>query len=275
MSFVIKKHRCSKRRACRLIQIHWNSYHYKPRPDQNVEIRKRLKELADQRRRFGCKRLHVLLKREGHEINHKCTERLYQEEGLSLRKRKRKRISHIRLELPKATRPNQYWAMDFVSDTLFNGRRIRALAIIDLYTRESLAIEVDHNLPGQRVVRRLDRLIEQKGIPEAITTDNGPEFTSIVMDTWANKNNVKLDFIRPGKPIENAYAESFLGRFRDECLNENVFVSLDDARKKILDWREDYNFRRPNSSLKNMTPWEFYVSKTTKISNLEMLNKMG
>ena len=165
--------------------------------------------------------------------------------------------------------------MDFVSDTLFNGRRIRALAIIDLYTRESLAIEVDHSLPGQRVVRILDRLIEQKGIPEAITTDNGPEFTSIVMDTWANKNNVKLDFIRPGKPIENAYAESFMGRFRDECLNENVFVSLEDARKKVMDWKEDYNFRRPHSSLNNMTPVEFYMSKMTEIANLEVLNKTG
>ncbi len=239
---------------------------------QNI---KRLKELADQRRRFGCKRLHVLLRREGYEVNHKRTERLYREEGLCLRKRKRKRISHIRLELPRATRPNQYWAMDFVTDTLFYGRRIRALAVIDLYTRESLAIEVDHSLSGQRVVRILERLIEQKGVPEAITSDNGPEFTSIVMDKWAHENGIKLDFIRPGKPIENAYAESFMGRFRDECLNENVFVSLDDARKKVLDWREDYNFRRPHSSLNNMTPMEFYMLKTTEIANLEVLNKTG
>ena len=165
--------------------------------------------------------------------------------------------------------------MDFVTDTLFNGRRIRALAVIDLYTRESLAIEADHSLPGRRVVRILDRLIEQKGVPEAITSDNGPEFTSIVMDKWAHENGVKLDFIRPGKPIENAYAESFMGRFRDECLNENVFVSLEDARRKVLDWREDYNFRRPHSSLNNMTPWEFCVLKTTEIANLEVLNKTG
>jgi len=165
--------------------------------------------------------------------------------------------------------------MDFVTDTLFYGRRIRALAVIDLYTRESLAIEVDHSLSGLRVVRILSRLIEQKGIPEAITTDNGPEFTSLVMDSWANENKVKLAFIRPGKPIENAHIESFMGRFRDECLNENVFVSLDDARKKVLKWREDYNFRRPHSSLNNMTPIEFYMSKTTEIANLEVLNKMG
>jgi len=171
--------------AFRLLQIHWNSYYYQPRSGRNVDIRKRLKELADQRRRFGCRRLHVLLEREGHEVNHKRTERLYREEGLSLRRRKR--ISHIRLELPRAIRPNQYWAMDFVTDTLFYGRRIRTLAVIDLYTLESLAIEVDHSLPGQRVVRILDRLIEQKGIPEAITKDNGPEFTSLVMDAWAHK----------------------------------------------------------------------------------------
>jgi putative transposase len=165
--------------------------------------------------------------------------------------------------------------MDFVTDTLFYGRRIRALAVIDLYTRESLAIEVDHSLSGQRVVRILDRFIEQKGVPEAITSDNGPEFTSIVMAKWAHENGIKLDFIRPGKPIENAYAESFMGRFRDECLNENVFVSLDDARKKVLDWREDYNFRRPHSSLNNMTPWEFYMLKTTEITNSKVLNKTG
>ena len=145
--------------------------------------------------------MHVLLKREGYEVNHKRIERLYREEGLSLRRRKRKRISHIRLELPRAIRPNQYWAMDFVTDTLFYGRRIRALAVIDLYKRESLAIEIDHSLSGKRVVRILDRLIEQKGVPEAITTDNGSEFTSLVVDSWAHKNNVKLDFIRPGKPI--------------------------------------------------------------------------
>lgn len=219
--------------------------------------------------------MHVLLRREGHEINHKRTERLYRAEGLSLRKRKRKRISHIRLELPRATRPNHYWAMDFVTDTIFNGRRIRALAIIDLYTRESLAIEVDHSLPGRRVVRILSRLIEQKGAPEAITSDNCPEFTSIVMDKWAHENGVKLDFIRPGKPIENAYAESFIGWFRDKCLNGNVYSSLKEARTKIHPWKDEYNFRRPHSSLKNMTPFKFHVSKKTKIANLEMLNKMG
>ena len=123
------------------------------------------------------------------------------------------------------------------------------------------------------IVRILDRLIEQKGVPEAITSDNGPEFTIMVMDNWTHENGIKLDFIRPGKPIENAYAESFMGRFRDEYLNENVFISLDDARKKVLDWREDYNFRRPHSSLNNMTPMEFYIFKTTETTNSKGLNK--
>ena len=125
------------------------------------------------------------------------------------------------------------------------------------------------------IVRILDRLIEQKGVPEAITSDNDPEFNSMVMDKWTHENGIKLDFIRPGKPIENAYAESFMGRFRDECLNENVFVSLDDARKKVFDWREDYNFKRPHSSLNNMTPMEFHMLKTTEIANLAVLNKTG
>lgn len=275
MDYATTKHSYSERRACRLVQLGRSSFQYSPRPDQNQELRQRLKELAEQRRRFGCRRLYVLLRREGYEVNHKRVERLYREEGLILKKRKRKRISHMRLVLPSATRPNDQWAMDFVTDTLFDGRRVRALAIIDQFTREALAIEVDHSLPGRRAVKVLDRLIERRGCPKAITSDNGPEFTSLVMDNWASQNGIKLDFIRPGKPIENAHIESFIGRFRDECLNENVFASLSDARHKIQSWRDDYNFSRPHSSLNNMTPREFFLAKTTEVANSNVAHTEG
>ena len=228
-----------------------------PQPDRNIALRKRLKELSQERRRFGCKRLYLLLRREGYEINHKRVERIYRQEGLSLRKRKKKRPSHCRLLLPAPIRVNQYWSMDFVSDSLYDGRRFRALTIIDQYSRESLAIEVSNSITGQHVSRVLDWLCELRGVPEAITVDNGPEFTSTALDKWAYGKSVKLDFIRPGKPIENAYIESFNGRFRDECLNEQVFVSLRDARKKIENWRQDYNECRPHSGINNLTPLEF------------------
>lgn len=234
-----------------------SSYRYIPQPDKNAELRIRLKELAKQRRRFGCKRLYLLLRREGFEVNHKRVERIYRQEGLSLRKRKKKRPSHCRLILPKASRADQYWSMDFVSDSLYDGRRIRALTIIDQYTREAIAIEVSNSITGHHVCCVLDWTCELRSKPEAITVDNGPEFTSSAMDRWAYENNVTLDFIRPGKPIENAHIESFNGRFRDECLNEHVFASLRDARRKVEAWRIDYNQNRPHSGINNLTPHEF------------------
>lgn len=217
-----------------------------------------MKELAQQRRRFGCNRLYLLLRREGWLVNHKRVERLYRLEGLSLQKRKKKRPSHYRLVLPKANRPDQKWAMDFVSDSLYDGRRFRSLTIIDQFTRECLAIEVAQSITGKHVVQVLSWLCEYRATPDAITVDHGPEFTSTVLDQWAYGEKVKLDFIRPGKPIENAHIESFNGRFRDECLNEQVFTSLSDAREKIEDWRQDYNRFRPHSGINNMTPEEFY-----------------
>lgn len=239
------------------MQMSRSSYRYIPHPDTNVELRLRLKELATQRRRFGCKRLYLLLRREGFEVNHKRVERIYRQEGLSLRKRKKKRPSHCRLVLPKASRADQYWSMDFVSDSLYDGRRFRALTIIDQYTREAIAIEVSNSITGHHVCRVLDWICELRSVPEAITVDHGPEFTSSALDQWAYKNNVTLDFIRPGKPIENAHIESFNGRLRDECLNENVFASLRDAREKIEAWRNDYNQNRPHSGINNLTPYEF------------------
>ncbi len=222
-----------------------------------------MRELAGQRKRFGSPRLHIMLKREDLVINHKRTERIYREEGLALRrKRRRKSAAGLRVIMPEAQRPNQRWSMDFVTDSIVTGRRFRALAIIDDFSRECPAIEVDTSLGGSRVVGVLERLAQTRGLPEVITTDNGPEFAGKILDEWAYRRGVQLNFIRPGKPIENAYVESFNGRFRDECLNTNWFMNLKHARDIIEDWRRDYNEVRPHSSLNDMTPKE-YAETTT------------
>jgi len=221
-------------------------------------VRKRLRELAEQRKRFGSPRLHILLKREGLVVNHKRTERIYREEGLALRrKRRRKGATGVRVVIPSAQRPNEHWSMDFVSDSIVTGRRFRALIVVDNYSRECPVIEVDTSLGGARVVNVLERLSDTRGLPEVITVDNGPEFVGRALDEWAYRRGVKLNFIRPGKPIENAFAESFNGRLRDECLNTNWFINLKEAREIIENWREDYNQVRPHSSLNNLTPAEY------------------
>jgi putative transposase len=258
VEYIRQSYSISERRACKLSSLDRTSFRYEPKPDRNAELRIRLRELAEQRRKFGSPRLHVLLQREGHLVNHKRVERLYREEGLSLRSKKRKkRVSHLRVVLDRPEQANQHWSMDFVSDSLWNGRRFRVLTIVDDLTRECPALEVDHSLPGLRVTRVLDRLAATRGLPKVITVDNGPEFISRAMDAWAHENKVKLRFIQPGKPVQNAYIESFNGKLRDECLNENVFIDLKDARNKIEAWRRDYNSIRPHSSLNNLTPEEF------------------
>ena len=248
----------SERRACVIVGLCRSSCRYQAKPKNDAEIRARLRDLAEQRRKFGSPRLHTLLRREGYLINHKRTERLYREEGLSLRRKKsRKRISHLRVVMDRPERINQHWSMDFVSDSLFNGRRFRVLTVVDDLSKECPVLEVDHSITGKRVTRVLERIALTKGLPEVITVDNGPEFISKALDLWAYENNVKLRFIQPGKPTQNAYIESFNGKFRDECLNDNIFISLDSARKIIEDWRTDYNTARPHSSLNDMTPEEF------------------
>jgi putative transposase len=205
--------------------------------------------LAEERRRWGCPMLYQLIRREGWPVNHKRIERLYREEGLSLRRRRRrKRLSHLRVVRPRSAAANQAWALDFVHDSLMNGRRFRALAVIDEWSRESLAIEVDVSLTGHRVTKVLERLAIGRGLPTVLQSDNGPEFTSRVLDQWAYDHQVRLQFIEPGKPIQNAFIESFNSRLREECLNEHVFTSLDDARTKIEQWRIEYNRERPHSS---------------------------
>lgn len=233
-------------------------YNYQLKPANNSEIRDRIRKIAQERRRFGSPRIYLLLRRQGLIINHKKVERIYREEGLSLRKRKRKKAgSQTRLVLPPAQKPNERWSMDFVSDSLVTGRRFRVLAIVDDFSKESPAIEVDTSIGGSRVVQVLERLEELRGLPEMITIDNGPEFTGRALDEWAYRKGVKLNHIRPGKPIENAFAESFNGRLRDECLNENWFLSLNHAREVIEEWRKDYNEARPHSSLDGLTPKEY------------------
>ena len=194
-------------------------------------------------------------------VNHKRTERIYREEGLALRrKRRRKGAAGLRVVMPEPQRPNERWSMDFVTDSIVSGRRFRALTIVDDYSRECPAIEVDTSLGSARVVNVLERLAETRGLPQVITTDNGPEFAGKTLDEWAYSKGVKLNFIRPGKPMENAFAESFNGRFRDECLNTNWFISLKHAREVIEDWRKDYNEVRPHSALKDHTPREYALA---------------
>jgi putative transposase len=255
----------SVRKACLLVGLPRASYDYRPVARRDDELREQIRELANQRRRFGCPRIHLLLRREGLVTNHKRTERIYREEGLSLRKRKRKKTAALnRVMLPAPERPNERWSMDFVTDNLVTGRRFRALVIVDDYSRECPVIEVDTSLGGARVVSVLERLAEIRGLSEVITIDNGPEFAGKVLGEWAYRRGVKLNFIRPGKPIENAYAESFIGRLRDECLNEHWFINLKHAKEVIESWRIDYNEGRPHTSLGGLTPREF-VENTGKI----------
>ncbi len=258
MAYLREHYHASERRACGLIAMHRSTLRYQRRPSHGEPVRKRLGELAQERPRFGYRRLYVLLRREGMRVNHKRVERLYRLAGLSLGRRKRKRVTSSARGLPAlATGPNQYWALDFVSDTLAWGRRIRLLTVVDTFTRESLAIEIDTSLPGARVARVLDRVIAERGVPGAIVMDNGPELTSRALDQWAYARRVELRFIDPGKPSQNGFIESFNGRLRDECLNQHYFTSLADARTIVAAWRLDYNRARPHSSLGYRTPFEF------------------
>jgi putative transposase len=257
-AFVAEAFRVSQRRACRILGLARSSCRYYPTPRPSLQLLKRMRELAAERPRFGYRRLLVLAGRDGFRVNHKRFYRLYREEQLAVRRRKRKRLPRgPRQLLPVPALPNDRWSMDFVSDTLADGRVLRALTVVDDCTRECPAIEVDTSLPGLRVARVLDRLVEERGLPSVIVTDNGPEFTGRDLDLWVYRRGVKHHFIRPGKPVENAYIESFNGKFRDECLNEHWFLDLSDARRIIEEYRVDYNRVRPHSALDQRTPEEY------------------
>lgn len=248
-------------RAWGLIGISRSLYGYRSRRPACAGLRERIAEIAAAKRRYGYRRVYRRLRREGWSVNKKRVYRLYREAGLAVRRRKRKRIGPVeRRPLPKPLAPNLSWSMDFIADGLADGRRFRCLAIVDDFSRECLAIEVDTSLPGTRVAAVLDRLTQDRGLPESITVDHGPEFDGQVLDEWAYRNHVRLAFIRPGKPNENAYIESWNGKFRDECLNEHWFLTLGDARSIIEAWRHEYNTERTHSSLGDITPAEFVAA---------------
>jgi putative transposase len=236
----------------------------------------RLRELAATRVRFGYRRLTVLLRREGRQVNAKRVYRLYCEEGLQVRTKKRaKRAAHVRVPLTSAVRRNQRWSMDFVSDRFSNGLWFRVLTVLDQFTKEGLCTHADRRQTGKKVVEQLDLLVAERGVPESITIDNGGEFAGRDMENWAYANGVKLDFIRPGKPVQNGFIESFNGRLRDECLNLEVFFDLKDAREKIERWRQDYNTNRPHSSLGDRTPAEFASIFECRPFALPIVSKSG
>jgi putative transposase len=250
----------SQRRVCRVLNLCLATYRYKSRRGDGGVIRRRMRELAEERPRFGYRRLHVLLRREGFRVNHKRVYRLYRLDGLMLRRKKRKRVSRNRVPMPIPTRPAEQWSMDFLSDQLADGRRLRVFAVIDQYSRESLAIEAGTSFPGSAVVLVLERIAQERGYPKSIVSDNGPEFVGRALDAWAYEHKVSLDFIQPGKPTQNAFAESFNGKFRDECLNQHWFLSMKEARGIFEDWRLDYNDVRPHSSLGDLTPTEYVAN---------------
>jgi putative transposase len=227
------------------------------RPD-DAAIREAMKKVASERRRFGYRRIHVMLGRQGIVMNLKKLRRLYQEEKLTVRKRGgRKRALGTRRPLALPSRPGERWSLDFVSDAFTDGRRFRVLAVVDDFTRECLRLVADTSLSGARLARELDSLITRRGKPKTIVSDNGTEMTSMAILKWCQETQVEWHYIAPGKPMQNGFVESFNGSFRDECLNETLFSSLPQARDAINAWKEDYNRNRPHSSLGNSTPNEF------------------
>ena len=258
MAHILEKHGVSEHRACKLVGLSRSVRRYKSVRREPEGFRKRMLELAVERPRFGYPRIHVMLRREGFQVNKKRTYRIYREERLQVRCKRRKRVaSASRESKPVPDSPHKRWSMDFVSDSLHDGRAIRILNVIDDCTRVCVAMEVAQSIPGERVGRVLDQAAAKYGWPEAIVVDNGLEFTSKALDQWAWTRGVRLHFIRPGKPVENCFVESFNGKLRSECLNENWFVSLEHARLILADWRKDYNEVRPHQSLGCLSPDEY------------------
>lgn len=261
VSYTQESYPISERRACRLFRLSRTVKRYQSIRVDDPKLIERIKALADQRRRFGYRRLFTLLKREGIKMNQKKFRRIYREQKLSLKIRKRSKIKSLpRAPIAPPDGPNQRWSMDFMSDQIGpSGRRYRVLTVVDDFTRECVALYADFSIPGLAVAKILSSL---KRLPKTLNIDNGSEFTGKAMDAWAFERGIKLDFIRPGKPNENAFIESFNGKFRDECLSEHWFISLEDVRKTIETWRIDYNEKRPHSSLGDLTPKEFAAKST-------------
>lgn len=254
---LVGRFRISQRRSCELASVSRSSLRYQRREGRDEALRARLKALASTNARYGYLLLHGLLKSEGLVINKKRTYRLYCEEGLQVRTKKRKKLQRPRLPMEVPTAPNQRWSMDFVADQLSNGRRFRILNIVDDFSRELVGQLIGFSISGHQVVRYLGQLGSSRGLPRIITMDNGSEFTSKAMHFWSRDTGVKLGFIQPGKPTQNAFVESFNGKFRNECLNQHWFRSIEEAKSTVDEWREHYNQVRPHSSLGYLPPVEF------------------
>jgi len=253
----------SERRACTMIGICRMTVRYRSTRPDDGHLRDRMKALAHERRRFGYRRLHILLRREGYVVNHKRLFRLYREERLTVRRRGgRKRAMGTRAPIAIPFAPNDRWSLDFVSDQFLDGRRFRILAVVDDCTRECLTLVADTSLSGIRVARELDRLISERGRPATIVSDNGTELTSNAILTWADERRIGWHYIAPGKPIQNAFVESFNGRLRDELLNETLFRSLPHVSAALESWRHDYNTHRPHSRLAWLTPADYAATFT-------------
>jgi putative transposase len=259
VSYLHDTYRVSERRGCRVARLGVSTFRYQSRLEPRTALRLRIREIAQTRVRYGYRKIRVLLNREGWKVGKKLVYRLYREEGLTLRykaRRKRRAALHRR-ERVRPTAPNQVWSLDFVADQLADGRRFRALTIMDVFTRESLAIEVGQRLKGEDVVSTLNQIRQKRGVPKFLYCDNGSEFTSQIMDLWAYHNQVRIDFSRPGKPTDNAHVESFNGTLRAECLDAHWFGTLVEAKQIIESWRCEYNESRPHRALGERTPSEF------------------
>lgn len=258
VAHLVEVHEMSERRACQVISADRSSIRYRARRPDDAQLRSRLRQLAQQRRRFGYRRLHVLLKREGCDVNRKRIQRLYVEEKLQVRRRGgRKRALGTRVPMAVPDRPNARWSLDFAHDQMTDGRRFRILAVVDDCTRECLALVPDTSISGMRVARELDVITARRGRPASIVSDNGTELTSNAILGWADERSVAWHYIQPGKPVQNAFAESFIGRLRDELLNETLFRSIAHARRILEAWRQDYNIDRPHSRLGWQSPIQY------------------
>ncbi|MFG1287896.1 IS3 family transposase [Xanthobacter versatilis] len=258
VAHLVEHHGMSERRACKATGFCRMTMRYRATRGNDASLRERMKAIAQERRRFGYRRLHVLLRREGFRVNHKRLFRLYREERLMVRRRGgRKRAIGTRAPMMIPMGPNERWSLDFVADQMTDGRRFRMLAIVDDCTRECLALVADTSLSGVRVARELDRLLAERGRPKMIVSDNGSEFTSNAILAWTDAARVEWHYIAPGKPMQNGFIESFNGRLRDELLNETLFSSLSKARAALARWQVDYNTDRPHSKLEWQTPSAF------------------
>jgi len=272
VAYIRDHYATSRRRACRLVRFHRSVLYYRSIRDPKLALRARMRELAQARVRFGYRRIHVLLRREGWTLGRNQVYRLYAQEALQLRSKlpRRRKMIVLRRERFEPRRPNDAWSMDFVADQLVNGQRFRALTIVDVFSREALAIKVGQRLRGEDVVQVCNQLVAQRRAPKRIFVDNGSEFSGRMMDLWAYHHGVRIDFSRPGKPTDNCFVETFNGSLRDECLNVHWFETLEEAKAKIEQWRQDYNETRPHQALNELAPAEF----AARIEDLESTTRL-